>query len=698
MRFVLLFIVYGFVLGCTKKSPNARWEVKGGTPDGLQYSALDQINKINVAKLGVAWTYASGNADTTSNRSQIQCNPIVVDGVLYGTSPALKPFALDAATGKELWKFDPPGQNSGLGVNRGVTYWTNGIANRILFSFGEFLYSLDAQTGEPDKSFGVDGRVSLKEGLGDRAQNLMVVSNTPGVVYKNLIIMGSRVHEGPMAAPGHIRAFNVVTGKLEWIFHTIPKPGEFGYETWPPDAWQRVGGANAWSGMTVDHDRGMVFAATGSASFDFYGGNRKGANLFANCVLALDANTGKRQWHYQTTHHDLWDRDLPTAPVLGSFMLHGKKVEAVIQVTKQGLTFILDRETGTPIFPIEERPVPKTDLDGEESWRTQPIPTRPRPFTRQFFRDDRINTLTPEIEKYVRNYISGLKFGTEYIPPSREGTVVFPGFDGGAEWGGPSFDAATGFLYVNANEMPWNLQMVDVRLDEKTSLGLASYRTNCTSCHGFDKKGNQQAPSLENLKSKFKENTLTAFLAKGQRAMPSFGHLSENERSAIARYLLNIDEKVSQAEKGSFERDTSIYYSNTGYNRMLTPEGYPMVSPPWGTLTALHLPTGEIAWQVPLGEFKELKEKGIPPTGTENYGGPVATSGGLIFIAASRDEKFRAFDKDTGKILFETDLPAGGYATPAVFEVDGKQLVVIACGGGKMGTKSGDKYIAFALK
>jgi quinoprotein glucose dehydrogenase len=685
-------------LACSKKNPYAQWEVKGGTPDGQQYSTLSQINKENVATLTVAWTYASGDADTASNRSQIQCNPIMIDGVLYGTSPALKPFALEAATGKELWKFNPPGQNSGLGVNRGVTYWTNGIAKRILFSYGEFLYSLDAKTGELDKDFGTDGRVSLKEGLGDRAQNLMVLSNTPGVIYKSLIIMGSRVHEGPMAAPGHIRAFNVISGKLEWIFHTIPQPGEYGYDTWPADAWQRVGGANAWSGMTVDHERGMVFAATGSASFDFYGGNRKGTNLFANCVLALDANTGKRIWHYQTTHHDLWDRDLPTAPVLGSFMSRGKKIEAVIQVTKQGLTFILDRETGIPIFPIEERPVPQSDLDGEQAWLTQPFPTHPLPFTRQFFMDNRINTLTPETEKYVRDYITGLKFGTEYIPPSREGTVVFPGFDGGAEWGGPSYDQATGFLYVNANEMPWNLQMVDVRLDEKTSLGLASYRTNCTSCHGFDKKGNQQAPSLENLKSKFKENTLTAFLAKGQRAMPSFGHLSENERSAIARYLLNIDEKVSQAEKGSFERDTSIYYSNTGYNRMLTPEGYPMVSPPWGTLTALHLPTGEIAWQVPLGEFKELKEKGIPPTGTENYGGPVATSGGLIFIAASRDEKFRVFDKDTGKILFETDLPAGGYATPAVFEVAGKQLVVIACGGGKMGTKSSDKYVAFALK
>jgi quinoprotein glucose dehydrogenase len=697
LRTIVLVIFSIVLIACGEKDPYADWETKGGTPDGLQYSSLKQINKENVAALKVAWSYASGDADTVNNRSQIQCNPIIVDGILYGTSPALKPFALDAASGKVIWKFSPPDQNSGLGVNRGVTYWTNGVAKRILFSFGEYLYSLDAKTGMPDRDFGTDGRVSLKEGLGDRAKDLMVLSNTPGVIYKSLIIMGSRVHEGPMAAPGHIRAFNVLTGKLEWIFHTIPQPGEFGYETWPPDAWQRVGGANAWSGMTVDHERGMVLAATGSASFDFYGGNRKGQNLFANCVIALDAATGKRQWHFQTTHHDLWDRDLPATPVLASFNLHGKKIDAVVQVTKQGLTFIFDRDTGIPVFPVEERPVPKSDLDGEESWPTQPFPIRPQPFTRQFFMDDRVNKLTPEMEQYSLNYIRGLKFGTEYMPPSREGTVIFPGFDGGAEWGGPSYDPTSGFLYINANEMPWNLQMVDVRLDEKTSLGLSLYRTNCTSCHGFDKKGNRQGPSLENITKGFKENTLTDFLAKGQRNMPSFAHLSVEERSAIARYLLNLDEKVSQAEKGNFERSPDIFYSNTGYNRMLTPEGYPMVSPPWGTLTALHLSTGEILWQAPLGEFKELKEKGIPATGTENYGGPVVTAGGLIFIAASRDEKFRAFDKDTGKILFETDLPAGGYATPAVFEIDGKQLVVIASGGGKMKTKSGDKYIAFSL-
>ncbi len=696
----LLFIILSLsFLACTQnKKSYSGWEIKGGTADGIQYSWLDEVNTSNIKDLRLAWTYSSGDADTVNNRTQIQCNPIVVEGVLYGTSPSLKPFALEASTGKEIWKFTPPSASSSLGVNRGVTYWANGKDKRILFTFGEHLYALDAATGIQILSFGDSGRVSLKEGLGERAQKLMVLSNTPGVIYKNLIIMGSRVHEGPVAAPGYIRAFDVITGKLVWTFNTIPKPGEFGYDTWPEDAWQRIGGANSWSGMTVDHKRGLVFCGTGSASFDFYGGNRKGQNLFANCVLALNAATGERKWHFQTTHHDIWDRDLPTTPTLVTLMRDGKKVDAVAQVTKQGVVFVFDRETGKPLFDVEERPAPASDLDGEEAWPTQPFPVKPPPFSRQVFSDSIINNITPEIESYVKEKIKGLKYGVSNIPPSKEGTIVFPGFDGGAEWGGPSFDPASGILYVNGNEMPWNLQMVDVRLDEKTSLGLSSYRTNCTSCHGFNKKGNRLGPTLENVSKKFNENSLTDFLSKGQRAMPAFSNLSTEERNAIARYLLSLEEKIKQAERGSFERSPDIYYSNTGYNRMLTPEGYPMVSPPWGTLTAIDLNAGEIKWLVPLGEFKELKAKGIPATGTENYGGPVVTAGGIIFIAATRDEKFRAIDKSNGKILWEVDLPAGGYATPAVFEVGGKQIVVIACGGGKMGTKSGDKYLAFALQ
>ena len=382
--------------GCQPKPhdpENTQWRVKGGTADGIQYSALNQINKLNVRRLNVAWTYSTHDADTINNRTQIQCNPIIVDGVLYGTSATLAVFAIDASTGKERWKYKPDSENESLGSNRGVTYWAEGNDKRIFHSFGEFLYALDAQTGKLISTFGNGGRTSLKEGLGERSAKLMVLSNTPGVIYKNLIIVGSRVHEGPIAAPGHIRAFDVKTGKLAWVFHTIPLPGEYGYETWPPDAWQKTGGANAWSGMTVDEKRGLVFAATGSASFDFYGGNRKGQNLFANCVLALDALTGKRKWHFQIIHHDLWDRDLPAAPVLVTMDHNGKKMDAVAQVTKSGYVYLFDRETGEPLYPIKETPVPVSSLEGEEAWKTQPIPVKPPPFTRQVFTESMINPM-----------------------------------------------------------------------------------------------------------------------------------------------------------------------------------------------------------------------------------------------------------------------------------------------------------------
>lgn len=688
-----------FLISCSQPNDQYKgWRIKGGTADGIQYSQLNQITKENVGTLQVAWSYRTHDADTIKNRTQLQCNPIIVNGVLYATSAKLKAFAVEAATGKELWKFEPGEENPGLGVNRGVTYWEEGEDKRILYSFGENLYAIDARTGKKIETFGTEGRVSLKEGLGDRAAKLMVLSNTPGVIYKNLIIMGSRVHEGPIAAPGHLRAFDVKTGKLVWVFHTIPQPGEPGYETWPEDAWKRVGGANAWAGMSVDHKRGLVFASTGSASFDFYGGNRKGQNLYANCVLALNAETGERKWHYQIIHHDMWDRDLPASPVLVTVNHDGKKIDAVVQVTKSGYAYLFNRENGEPLFPIEEIPVPSSDLDGEEAWPTQPIPTKPAPFARQVFTEDMINTITPEGEAYVKEKFKGLRTGRLFIPPSKEGTIVFPGFDGGAEWGGSSFDPESGVLYVNANEMPWILQMVDVRMKGDAWAGISLYRTHCATCHGIDRGGDGHVfPAIKNLQEKYNKESLKKFVLTGKGVMPAFSHLSDTDRDAIARYVLDLQERTADEKKGSFERDPDILYSNTGYNRFLTPEGYPAVEPPWGTLNAIDLNKGEIKWQVPLGEFKELKDKGVPATGTENYGGSVATAGGVIFIAATRDEKFRAFDKETGKILFEYQLPSAGYATPSVYQVDGKQYVVIACGGGKMGTKSGDSYIAFAL-
>ena len=707
MKTKLVLIRFSLLLFCLtvcscQKNSNEKyrsWRIKGGTADGFQYSSLSQINKQNVSSLKVAWTYSVGDADTVKNRSQIQCNPIMVDGIVYGTTATLKPFALDAATGKEIWKFEPVLDKNSLGVNRGVTYWADGDDKRILSCLGEHLYCLDAVTGKPMTSFGDQGRVSLKEGLGERAANLMVLSNTPGVIYKNLIILGSRVHEGPIAAPGYLRAFEVKTGKLAWVFHTIPQPGEPGYDTWPPDAWQRIGGANAWSGMTVDEERGLVFAGTGSASFDFYGGNRKGQNLYANCVLALDALTGKRKWHYQIVHHDLWDRDLPTAPVLVSVNHEGKKTDAVAQLTKSGYVYLFNRDTGEPLFPIKEIPVPASDLEGEEAWPTQPIPVKPPPFARQVFTDSMINRLTPEIEASVKEKFKNLRTGRSFIPPSKEGTIVFPGFDGGAEWGGPSFDPQTGILYVNANEMPWILQMVDVRLDEKTWTGISLYRTHCTTCHGLDRKGDGHAyPAIDQLQKKYSKESLKKFIQAGKGVMPAFSHLSEPERDAISRFVLEMKPRTEEENRGNFERQPpDILYYNTGYIRFQTKEGYPAEEPPWGTVTAIDLNEGKIKWQVPVGEFEELKKKGIPVTGTENYGGSAVTASGLIFLAATLDEKIRALDTDSGNVLWEYKLPAGGYATPAIYEHDGKQYVVIACGGGKMGTKSGDKYVAFTL-
>ena len=695
-----LMLIAGLLLASgasPKKQRSFDWQRHGGDAAGNQYSSLTQINTTNVRKLKVAWTYRSGGK-RDDNRSQIQCNPIVVNGVLYGTSAQLEVFALEAATGRKLWAFDPFSGTSGRNsqnVNRGVVYWAGSGDERVLFTIGPKLYALNARTGETIAEFGRDGTVDLREGLGREAGHLFVHSRTPGAIYRDLLILGTTVSEGPgPSAPGHIRAYEVRTGKMRWIFHSVPHPGEYGYETWPPDAWKRTGGANAWSGITVDEKRGLVFLPTGSAAFDFWGGNRKGANLFANCVLALKATTGEREWHFQTVHHDIWDRDLPAAPNLVTVQHNGRRVEGVAQITKSGHVFLLDRETGKALFPVEERPVPASDLTGEVAWSTQPVPLKPPSFARQTFTEADVTDISPESHAQVLERLKKARTGQPFIPPSTTGTVIFPGYDGGGEWGGAAFDPKTGILYVNSNEMPWILTMVPISESGQTQRGQRIYNQHCATCHGLNREGNPQQtfPGLIEVSKKMSQVEATRLVGEGKGFMPSFRFLSDSEMQAVVGFLFG---EVSDSNGENVE--LGIPYTHTGYNRFLDPDGYPAVKPPWGTLNAIDLNAGVIKWTVPLGEFPELTKRGIPQTGTENYGGPVVTAGGVLFIAATKDEKFRAFDKKTGKVLWETKLPAGGYATPCTYMVNGKQYVVIAAGGGKMGTPSGDEYIAFAL-
>ena len=638
--------------------------------------------------------------------TQIQCNPIIINGVLFGTSPRLWCFALDASTGNELWTFIPPTDtllNFNVGVNRGLSYWKDHDDQRLFYMVGNYLYCLDPLTGNLKTSFGDQGKVDIKIGLGPESSRHYVAGTTPGAIYNDKIIIGCRVSEDRVAAPGYIRAYNVRTGEQEWIFHTIPKPDEYGNWTWPEDAHGRIGGANNWSGMSVDVENGMVFIPTGSASFDFYGGNRHGANLFANCILALDADTGERKWHFQTVHHDLWDRDLPAPPNLVTVKQGEKEILALAQITKSGYVFMFNRLTGEPLFPIEEIPVPGTDLRGESTWPTQPVPLKPKPFARQVITENDFADHDLEVKTEALEIFRKINHDHLFTPPSVTGTLIFPGFDGGGEWGGASVDLSTNVMYINSNEMPWIHTMVDLvpQLEgQLASAGKLLYAQHCAICHKPDMKGDGIAyPSIIEKRKNYTRQGLKEYISVGRGMMPAFDFLSDSQKEELVSYVFNpeIESSNSDDRMEIAKELMEVPYSHTGYNRWVDKKGNPVIKPPWGNLTAIDLNSGEHLWQVPLGELDYLTELGIPPTGTENYGGPVVTRGGLIFIGATKDEKFRAFDKSNGKMLWETKLPYGGYATPAVYSVLGKQYVVIACGGGKMGTPSGNVYVAYAL-
>ena len=666
------------------QASSADWPVYGGSDDHTHYTRLSQISPANVRQLQIAWTFDTGDEFAGS---EMQANPVVIDGIMYATTPKLQVFALDAATGRQLWRFDP---NAGRPPtsrfrHRGVVV----TGDRVIFNYRNRLYALDRRTGVPIRSFGDSGWIDLRAGLGRPVEGLSVSASTPGVVFEDLFIIGSSVPEALPSAPGDIRAYDVRTGALRWSFHTIPHPGEFGYETWPADAWQIAGGANAWSGVTLDAARGMVFAATGSASFDFYGANRLGDNLFANTVLALDARTGRRRWHFQGVHHDLWDRDFPAAPVLVTVTRDGRPVDAVAQITKTGHVYLFERTRGTPLFPIEERAMPSATLPGERSSPTQPFPVLPPPFARQSLTEADLTQRTPEAHAAALRTFREFSTPHPFSTPDLKGTIIFPGVDGGGEWGGPAFDPATGLLYVNSNEMAWLLKLVP-RSDRSL------FAANCASCHGDDRRGTAAGPSLIDVIARRSRDEILKVIREGTGRMPAFGAAIDGGAiDDIVNYLVTgRDASVGTVGTSPY----ALPYRTAFFDIFVDHEGYPGVRPPWGTLNAIDLNAGSIRWSVPFGEYPKLTAQGTTGTGTDNYGGAIVTENGLLIIAATTyDNRIRAFDKRSGALLWEAQLPAAGNATPSTYMVNGRQYIVIACGGGKNGAPSGGTYVAFAL-
>ncbi len=596
------------------------WSDYGGASDSAQYSALKQIDRSNVGKLKVAWSYSTGD----NNRYSF--NPVIVDGVMYVLAKNNSYVALDAATGKEIWTYKPDADTKIL-TNRGINYWESKDRKdrRLLFASNHFLRALDATTGKLIATFGEGGKVDLKEGLGRDPKTIALVqSTTPGRVFEDLLILGSATNQGYGSAPGDIRAFNVRSGKLVWTFHTIPHVGEFGYDTWPKDAWKKIGGANVWSEMSLDDKRGILYAPTASAKYNFFGADRLGTNLFSDSLLALDARTGKRLWHYQMVHHDIWDYDDATAPKLLTVIHDGKKLDAVAQVSKQGFVWVFNRETGVPLWPIEERAVPASDMPGEKVSRTQPFPVKPPPFARQEFTVDDLNPyLTPEDRAKFRDQIQTARNEGLFTPPAKRGTIQMPGNNGGANWGGAAVDPLKGTLFVVSKDLPSLLKMA-----------------------------------------------------------------TENPQ--------NIPGAVDPPRDANEDR----YYSGFGF--MVGSNGLAAIKPPWTSLTAYDLNEGTIKWKIALGEVPELAAKGIKNTGTQYPKlGPVVTAGGLLFTG-TRDKKVRAFDVDSGKLLWEMELEAALEGIPAVYEVGGKQFIVF-CAAAQVGLtpatqeKIRGAYVAFAL-
>jgi len=771
------------------------WPAYGGDLSQDRYSPLSQINRGNVRKLKVAWTFDTGEP------GGLQTNPLIIGRVLYGFTPTQKVIALDAATGRKLWSFNPG--TPGLQPTRGLSYWTDGTHSLLFAGLLSYLYALDPTTGQPVASFGEGGRIDLRKDLDEpNIKESFAAMTSPGVIYNDMIIVGFRAPETKPALRGDIRAYDVHTGKLRWIFHTVPRPGEVGYDTWPKDAWKYTGAANNWTGMALDAKRGIVYVPTGSAVDDFYGADRLGDDRFANTLLALDANTGKRIWDFQGVHHDIWDRDFPSPPSLVTVRSGGHNIDAVAQTTKQGFLFLFDRTTGRPLFPIRETPFPPSTVPGEVAAATQPVPQVPEPFARQRLTEEMLTTRTPEAHAFAVTQFRTFRSEGQFVPLSLDRqTVVFPGFDGGAEWGGSAVDIRTGVLYVNASDIPWTggltenkpggspgamvyqsqcalchggdlkgappafpslvdyqkrltdaqvitiiqngkgrmpsfpnvadarltalLQYLKAGKDEagpvytaaaspnpKEVAGAHVYAKNCALCHGDDLLGApSNYPALVGVRARFSDAQILQTVHEGKGRMPSFARLNEADAAALLRFLgasqTSLSEAAVASENSSKHEVEAVKaspgdvtkYRFTGYRKFLDPDGYPAVVPPWGTLNAIDLNTGKYLWKVPLGNYPELAAKGLTDTGTENYGGPVVTAGGIVFIGATNfDHTLRAFDSRTGELLWQGDLPYAGNATPAAYMIDGRQFVVIATSNARNPKgKQGAAYVAFAL-
>ena len=666
---VALLVIAGYVP--VALAQDVDWPVYLGDSGRRHYSALDQITRDNVNQLEVAWTYDSG--ELRAGNSTMYTSPLIVDGVLYGLSPTLIAFALNAATGAELWRHDP--ELTGA-AQRGLMWWEREGRRRLFYTAGPILIALDPATGEAIDAFGTNGQLDLTP-PGESGYLAMTV---PGVVFEDRLLFGFSTVESADALPGSIRAFDALTGDLAWQFDTIPGLDDRASETWAAGMLVDAGGANAWTGMTLDEDRALLFAPTGSATPDFYGASRPGDNLYANSILALDARTGERRWHYQVWRHDLWDRDFPSPPTLVQLERGGAVIDGVAVTTKSGHLWLFDRDTGEPLYDVIEEPTLPSDLPGEATAPSQPVSSVA--FTRQRFEiTERSTEATAHVSELIKEFDQ-----RPWAPPTLAGTLFYPGYDGGAEWGGSAFDPTANRLILNASEVGGILRLYEIPLGFSDR---GVYAEHCGTCHGPDLEGTANGPSLVDAVERLGRAEIGAILREGRGRMPAFGHLEEIERRGVLRHLAAED-----GARAAEEPSTEVGYAHGGYLWVRDHDGLPGNTPPWGTLNSIDLATGDIVWQVPFGNYPDHEGLGF---GAESYGGPVVTAAGLIFIGATPDRKFRAYDVRNGDLLWQAELPAAAFSTPATYAVDGTQYVVIAAGGGRMGPPSGADYVAFAL-